>query len=52
MRLLGELVRWSAICGLFLALVPTLAVLAAVNLSAKGLLAVADVLANRLEALR
>ena len=52
MKPLRELVRWSAICGLFLALVPTLAVLAAVNLLAKGLLTLADVLAERLEALR
>ena len=52
MRLLNAPARWCAICALCLALVPTLALLAGVNLLAKGLLALADVLADALEGLR
>ena len=52
MKPLRELVRWSAICGLFLALVPTLVFLAVLNFWAKMVLTLADVLADRLEALR
>ena len=52
MRLLREPARWCAIFALFLALVPTLALLAGVNLLAKGLLVLADVLADTLEGLR
>ena len=52
MRQLVEPARWCAICALCLALVPTLALLAGVNLLAKGLLVLADVLADALEGLR
>ena len=44
--------RWCAICALFLALVPTLALLAVLNLWAKLVLTLADVLADALEGLR
>ena len=52
MRLLIEPARWCAICGLCLALVPTLALCAVLNLWAKLVLALADVLADALEGLR
>ena len=52
MKTLNAPARWCAICALFLALVPTLALLAGVNLLAKGLLVLADVLADTLEGLR
>ena len=44
--------RWCAICALFLALIPTLALLAVLNLWAKLVLTLADVLADALEGLR
>lgn len=52
MKPLATPLRWSAICGLFLALVPTLALLAVLNFWAKMVLTLADVLADWLEALR
>lgn len=52
LRLLRELVRWSAIFALWVALVPTLALCAVLNLWAKLLLALADVLADAVEGLR
>ena len=52
MKTLNALARWCAICGLCLALVPTLALLAVLNLWAKLVLALADVLADALEGLR
>ena len=52
MRLLREPARWCAICALFLALVPTLALLAVLNLWAKWVITLADVLADALEGLR
>lgn len=52
MRLLREPARWCAIFALCLALFPTLALLAGVNLLAKGLLVLADALADTLEGLR
>jgi hypothetical protein len=50
--LLREPARWCAIFALCLALFPTLALLAGVNLLAKGLLVLADALADTLEGLR
>lgn len=52
MRLLNAPARWCAICALWVALVPTLALCAVLNLWAKLLLALADVLADALEGLR
>ncbi len=52
MRLLVEPARWCAICALWVALVPTLALCAVLNLWAKLLLALADVLADAVEGLR
>lgn len=52
LRLLIEPARWCAICALWVALVPTLALCAVLNLWAKLLLALADVLADALEGLR
>ena len=52
MKTLNALGLWCAIFALCLALVPTLALLAGVNLLAKGLLTLADVLADTLEGLR
>lgn len=52
MRLLREPARWCAICALWVALVPTLALCAVLNLWAKLLLALADVLADAVEGLR
>ena len=52
MKTLNAPARWCAICALFLALVPTLALLAVLNLWAKLVLTLADVLADALEGLR
>ena len=52
MKLLIEPARWCAICALWAALVPTLALCAVLNLWAKLLLALADVLADAAEGLR
>ena len=52
MKTLNAPARWCAICALFLALVPTLALLAVLNLWAKLVLTLADVLADTLEGLR
>jgi len=52
LRLLREPARWCAICALWVALVPTLALCAVLNLWAKLFLALADVLADAVEGLR
>ena len=52
MRLLTEPARWCAIFGLYLALVPTLALLAVSNFQAKVFLSLAYALANLLDRVR
>ena len=52
MKTLNALGLWCAIFALCLALVPTLALLAVLNLWAKLVLTLADVLADTLEGLR
>ena len=52
MRWLREPARWCAVCGLYLLLVPTVALLAWSNLQAKALLAVSEALADALDGVR
>jgi len=44
--------RWCAICALFALLIPTLVLLAVLNAAAKGVLFIADALADGVEAVR
>ena len=52
MRWLREPARWCAICGLYLALVPVMALLAVSNLQAKVFLTLGEALADALDGVR
>ncbi len=52
LRLLREPARWCAIFGLYLVLLPTVALLAVSNLQAKAFLTLSETLADALDAVR
>ena len=52
MRVFSEPARWCAIFGLYLALVPTVALLAVSNLQAKVFLTLSEALADALDRVR
>jgi hypothetical protein len=52
LRLFSEPARWCAIFGLYLVLLPTVALLAVSNLQAKAFLAASEALADLLDRVR
>ena len=52
LRWLREPARWCAVCGLYLILVPVMALLAASNLQAKVFLTLGEALADALDGVR